>query len=235
MSKKVKMVLYTLVVLLSTLIILLVVDMKNDSAIYSEETTEIYYVNNSVNLDEKVEAYLNTTEVNEQVSSNTIGSLKIEGVLEHPIMYNTDIAYYTQHDCYDNPSKEGAIFLDSRITEYDNRVLLIHGLTTEDGTMFSVLKNYLDSSWALQNKQLILNLQGIKTFELFSVIKLQEQESLIQLDCDSDSVYTNFYETLIAQSVMPCECTFDVEKQMVILNTVTLDGEYIMACFLEVK
>ena len=233
MSTKIRVVTYTLAVLLIILIVILLVDMRQDSAGYVTDNTEAVYVTDTVDLDEKVEQYLSTTEVNEQLSINTIGSIYVNGALDYPLMYSSDIAYYTQHDCYDNPSKEGAIFLDSRITEYDNRVLLVHGLTTETNSMFSVLSNYLDSTWATQHNQLQVNLLELKNYKLFSVITLDEQESLIQLNCDSDSVYKNFFETLSSQSIIPFECEFSVDKQIVILNTVTLDGRYVLVCFLE--
>lgn len=44
-------------------------------------------------------------------NSETVGWIKIDGtVIDHPVMYNSDIHFYNQHDELGNPSSHGAVY-----------------------------------------------------------------------------------------------------------------------------
>lgn len=239
MSIRLKIMSTILIINLATLIILLIVDMKLDSeAVLSNSSTEGVFITTTESLDNRMEDYL-IQEIGEieDYNSNRIGNIKIEDTtIEYPIMYSSDLMYYTKHDCDNDVSNSGAIFLDSRIINTDNEVLLIHGLTTEDGDMFSPLVNYEDVTWATMHNYVSLKIMGSsKSYKLFAVIHTVDSEPIVYLEHADELAYENFYSSLVAQSLYADESVeFTADKQMIILNTVNDNGHYLV-CFLEEK
>lgn len=189
------------------------------------------------NVDDSIANYVETAETNSQGIMNEIGhigQLKIENTeINYPIMYSADLTYYTQHNSDNRADANGAIFLDARVTSTDEMVLLIHGLTVEDGKMFSELWNYQRSDWALSHDTLYTTFHEVtRSYKLFCVVEFTQEDPVVHLNCDSDKELEAFYNDLCAKSRVNIESTFDADKQLVLLNTMNVD-KYILVGFME--
>ncbi len=76
-----------------------------------------------------------------------IAWLKIDGVLDLPIVYR-DNEFYLNHNFEGAKTPSGTLFLDEShpLTE-KAQTLLVHGHNMKDGTMFAAVSHYQDSSW----------------------------------------------------------------------------------------
>ena len=239
MTKRVKVMLAILTVLISCLIVLVVYD-GSEPVNQIDNSQTVAEVNNT-SLDDRMSDYLATTETTQTSTEDKDAGYKI-GVLEiascnfkEDVMYSENLMYYTEHNSKNAKSSKGAIFMDARITDYNSKILVIHGLTTKDADMFSLLASYTDATWYGDNKEIKLKLDGCeeKTYQLFSVVETTSSDAVIYLNCETDLAYKSFYESLVKQSCVELESEFNADRQMVILNTAIDDGTHYIVCFME--
>lgn len=95
------------------------------------------------------------------INPDVVGWLKIDGTsINHPVVQNSDNAYYLSHDLYNKPNKHGAIFMDYRCEWNGNKI--IYGHHMKDGTMFHDLTRYKDEAFRRDHDTVLLyNTQGI--------------------------------------------------------------------------
>lgn len=121
---------------------------------------------------ESVEEGLNLSRLTEQ-NAECIGWIRIEDTnIDYPIMYTPDIPQkYLRKNFYGDYSQSGVPFLDARCN-LESSNLLIYGHNMKNGTMFSDLKNYLDSDFCELHKEIVLYTEsGQKVFIVAEVIK----------------------------------------------------------------
>ena len=84
-----------------------------------------------------------------------IGWLKMEGILDLPVVYR-DNTYYLNRDFYGKKNASGTIFLDEghRFNEW-TQTLLLHGHNMKDGSMFGRLTQYLNDVSYLKNNPFV--------------------------------------------------------------------------------
>ncbi len=234
MSKNLLVVTITAIVNLCALIVLLIIDIKMDSDQLSSDETACV-ITTTESLDNRMEDYLGQDSADTMVYNNAIGYLQVyDTTINYPLMYSSDLMYYTKHDSSNKVNNNGAIFLDSRIIDFDNEVLLIHGLVTDDNTMFSPLRNYVEQEWAQQHNSLTLTINNYaKSYKLFAVLKLETEEPVVYLEHADEMAYENFYNSLLLQSeYQDSSIEFNANKRIVILNTAD-NGTHYLICFLE--
>lgn len=118
-----------------------------------------------------------------------IGWIRIEDTnIDYPVMYTPDNPQkYLRKNFYGVYSQSGVPFLDARCSLEDSN-LLIYGHNMKNGTMFSDLKNYLDSDFREAHKEIILYTEsGQKVFIVAEVIKTDiydKRYEKIETDCD---------------------------------------------------
>ena len=84
-----------------------------------------------------------------QVNGDVVGWIYCEGtVINYPVVYGRDNAYYLDRNYLGSYDPSGAIFTDMRNEDgfADNNVIL-YGHHMQDGTMFASLKNWFDQSY----------------------------------------------------------------------------------------
>lgn len=244
MSKQMKIAYVVLVLLLISLIAVLLFRIRQESKDTINNSTESIEIDDYVDLDSSVEQYLTTDiaieDIEEATSTDStdnykIGHVSINGTsINYDLMYSTDLMYYTKHNDKNNPSEEGAIFLDSRIEDFNNRVLLIHGQTTEDDKMFSLLFEYSDEDYGMANSDLLLTLEkdNLKA-KLFAVIEYSDEEPIVYLNCNTDETFKAFYNKLLDEASYSLDSSYSFDKRIIILNTVNSNREHILVCFME--
>ena len=90
-----------------------------------------------------------------QDNRDLIGWLRMEGILDLPVVYK-DNSYYLTRDFYKNKSASGTLFLDENHSFKENaQNLLLHGHNMKDGTMFGRLVQYETNIQFMKNNPFI--------------------------------------------------------------------------------
>lgn len=113
----------------------------------------------------------NLTPIMEQ-NSECIGWICIEGTaVDYPVMYTpNDPQKYLRRNFYGEYSVSGIPFLDYRCS-IDSTNLIIYGHNMKNGTMFSDLKKYLDSTFRAEHSTIELETaEGVRYFTVTEVI-----------------------------------------------------------------
>ncbi len=122
-----------------------------------------------------------------QENRDLIGWLRMEGILDLPVVYK-DNEYYLTHDFYKNKSASGTLFLDENHPFRENaQNLLLHGHNMKDGTMFGRLIQYETNLQFLKNNPFIQysTLWKKEQYVIFAVLK-------VSLDVRSEEFFNYF-------------------------------------------
>jgi len=87
-----------------------------------------------------------------RINNDFIGWINIGNVIDYPVVRGRDNEKYINTTFTGNHNSAGAIFMDYRQSKgFDERVSIIYGHYTRDGSMFSPLGSYLNPSYLRQN------------------------------------------------------------------------------------
>ncbi len=122
-----------------------------------------------------------------QENRDLVGWLRMEGILDLPVVYK-DNDYYLTRDFYKNKSASGTLFLDENHPFRENaQNLLLHGHNMKDGTMFGRLVQYETNLQFLKNNPFIQysTLWEKDQYVIFAVLH-------VSLDVHSDQFFNYF-------------------------------------------
>lgn len=122
-----------------------------------------------------------------QENRDLIGWLRMEGILDLPVMYK-DNSYYLTHDFNKKQSASGTLFLDVNHPFRENaQNLLLHGHNMKDGTMFGRLVQYETNIQFLKNNPFIQysTLWEKEQYVIFAVLH-------VSLDVTSEDFFNYF-------------------------------------------
>ena len=106
--------------------------------------------------DEEVEGYPTLDELS-KMNRDFIGWMSIKDILEYPVVQGRDNDKYVNTTFGGSQNTAGAIFMDYRHTNgFSEKVCIIYGHHTRDGTMFAPLAKYLDSTFLKNNPNLTI-------------------------------------------------------------------------------
>ena len=87
-----------------------------------------------------------------RMNRDFIGWISIKNIIEYPIVRASDNDKYVNLTFTGQRNTAGAIFMDYRNSDgFDEKVCILYGHHTWDGTMFAPLAKYLDSSFLQRN------------------------------------------------------------------------------------
>ena len=118
-----------------------------------------------------------------RINNDFIGWISIRGLIEYPIIRGNDNDRYLNTTFAGRTNTSGAIFMDYRHSEdFGEKITLIYGHNTRDGSMFAPLVRYLDADFLKRNPTIrITTLDGnILIYRIFAA----------KLTDTWDSVYT---------------------------------------------
>lgn len=133
------------------------------------------------------------------------GWIRLPGtVIDYPIMQSTDNDYYLDHSYSGSSLKAGAIFADYRCdrTLLSNRNLVIYGHHMTNNSMFNPLDNYFKESFFRSNNTIyIYTLDGMYTYEVFSVYETTKYYPYIRTYFANPSQFVSFATELMGNSI----------------------------------
>ncbi|NBJ90783.1 class B sortase [Acutalibacter sp. 1XD8-36] len=103
-----------------------------------------------------------------------VGWISIPGTgIDFPVMQSTDVPdFYLEHDFEGNYTDYGLPFLDERCSLDTSDNLIIYGHHMNDGSMFSVLLNYVDEDYCAAHTEILLETeQGAEIYQVAAVVR----------------------------------------------------------------
>lgn len=190
-KKIVKLILFSILFFFIILFIVSAINILN----YIKDNKENQKVFDEISKDIEIQEILNdNTEDNKYVidfeslsqkNSDVVGFLKVNGTdIEHVVVKSKDNNYYLEHNFEKNPNSAGWIFVDYRNSlDGTDKNIIIYGHNMKNGTMFSSLKNVLDSEWK-ENKEnryiTFITESENAIYEVFSVYQIENEDYYIK-------------------------------------------------------
>lgn len=153
-----------------------------------EELIDEVFIDDSVIEENKIDwNYLKS--INEDI----IGWIEIDGTqINYPILKDNDNIYYLNHNYLKNYNSNGSIFtLDEK--PFENSETLLYGHNMKNGTMFSILGNYLNKDFLFSHQKIKIytpskNYEGI-IFSSYSIGIGTEKNNISNLSFDKRIEY----------------------------------------------
>lgn len=153
-----------------------------------EELIDEVFIDDSVPEENKIDwNYLKS--INEDI----IGWIEIEGTqINYPILKDNDNIYYLNHNYLKNYNSNGSIFtLDEK--PFEDSETLLYGHNMKNGTMFSILGNYLNKDFLFSHQKIKIytsskNYEGI-IFSSYSIGIGTEKNNISNLSFDERIEY----------------------------------------------
>lgn len=172
-----------------------------------------------------------------QDNRDLIGWLRMEGILDLPVVYK-DNEYYLTHDFYKNKSASGTLFLDENHPFRENsQNLLLHGHNMKDGTMFGRLVQYETNLQFLKNNPFIQysTLWEKEQYVIFAVLHVsldvQSPEFFNYFThptFSSDAQFENYVRALQNRSVFSIPIDVDPSDALLTLSTCIQDDRLVI-------
>lgn len=157
------------------------------------------------------------------------GWIKVDGTnIDFPIMYSGDNEYYLKRSPTKAYNNNGSIFADGRTKAHleDNRTFVVYGHNmASTNSMFSELIEYTQESVFNNRLITITTLDGIYTFEVFSVYNSSKDYNYIRTSFSSDSDFINFVEKCRSLSLFDKDMEFTKDDIMLTLSTCTVQRD----------
>lgn len=166
-----------------------------------------------------------------QTNPETVAWLKVNGTnIEYPVVKYTDNDFYLTHSFDKSSNGAGWIFADYRNTFKENdQNIVIYGHNRRNGSMFSSLKNVLNSDWYLkeENRKIIfVTPEEQSEYEVFSIYQIEEEHHDTTTDFASITDFNHYVETAKARSIYDFGQEVNLTDPMLTLSTCANDNHY---------
>ena len=162
-------------------------------------------------------------------NSDLVGWLKIEDVLSLPVVQG-DNNYYLNHDFHGNESDYGTLFLNAAHPfAEETQVLVVHGHSMYDGTMFARIAHYRKNSYAAEHPYLrFTTLYSEDDYEIIGALFLDDAQVASLLCVPSfrtEAAFTAYIESLRENALYFTQEEIPTDTALMILVTCYNDGK----------
>ena len=143
-------------------------------------------------------------------------------------MFSGDNDFYLKRSPTKKYNNNGSIFADGRTKAKleDNRALVVYGHNmASTNSMFSELIEYTQEDVFNNRLVTITTLDGIYTFEVFSVYNSSAKYNYIRTTFYSDSDFLSFVRTCDNKSLFHKDLEFTKDDMLLTLSTCTVQGD----------
>ncbi|MBQ4523750.1 MAG: class B sortase [Lachnospiraceae bacterium] len=141
--------------------------------------------------------------------------------VDYPVMHTPDEPQkYLRKNFYEEDSVAGVPFLDSRcVANSDN--LIIYGHNMKDKTMFGSLKNYIDSAYGMEHRNMEFETaSGCDRYVIFSVMMTDTSDGWYDfVSADTREEFEEYVKIAKDKSIYDFEMPLEYEKQLITLST----------------
>lgn len=164
-------------------------------------------------------------------NSNTVGWIRVNNTnINYPVVQHTDNSYYLTHSFNNEYNSAGWIFVDYRNKlDGTDKNIIIYGHNRMDGSMFASLKNVLNKDWYTNEDNYKINLytiNGTKTYEIFSIYKIESENYYTTTSFNSTNEYSNFLNTVKNRSIYNFNVELNNRDSILTLSTCANNNKY---------
>ena len=167
------------------------------------------------------------------INNDTKGWIKVNGTnINYPFVQTNNNDYYLNHSFNKSTNEAGWIFLDYRNninTLSKNTILYGHGRL--DSTMFSSLKNILNSNWVKDTNNYVVKLSTEKEntlWQIFSIYRIPTTNDYIKVNFYSNEEFKNWGQMLINRSNYNFNTTINENDLVLTLSTCYNDSDKVV-------
>ncbi len=168
----------------------------------------------------------------QQENADLAAWLTVPGTeVDYPVMLTpNDMEYYLHRDFYGKYSACGTPFFDIRCTPVAQAdSLIVHGHNMRDGTMFTSLNRFTDSSFGAAYPNLRLLLSGeTRTYQLFAVVKINKDTDADLYNCVgklSQEQFDGYVQTFCTRAEYDTGVQPQYGDRLLVLSTCFYEGD----------
>ncbi len=146
--------------------------------------------------------------------------------VNHPIVQSaTDDNYYLYHDLDGNYTIYGSVFTQSmNATDFSDPVTIVYGHHTDNGTMFSDLRNFTDKDYFDAHEEMYIYTPGhILTYRIISAYEYDNRHIMNSFDFSDPQVRQDYFASVLSPTSMQVNvregATLSVDDKIVQLST----------------
>lgn len=144
--------------------------------------------------------------------------------IDYPIMFSGDNSFYLTHSPNKKTNSHGSIFADGRTKPKleDNKALIVYGHNMNaTNTMFAQLIHFTKEDVFNNRRITITTLEGIYTFEVFSIYNTTADYNYIRTQFYGDSDFLQFVNKCDSLSLFHKDVEFTEDDMLLTLSTCT--------------
>ncbi len=162
-------------------------------------------------------------------NSDTIGWIRTNGGnISYPVVHTIDNEYYLSHSFNKKNNKLGAIFMDYRNTNWDNKNVVVFGHNASDKSMFGLLRNVFNKDYFDDEKnhyiEIITKDNKTYKYEIFSYYAIEAEEYYITTDFQTDSEFLEFLNNMKKRSYKNFGLSLKASDRIITLSTCNGSG-----------
>lgn len=186
-------------------------------------------ISDELNINDRYDQYKKEFNNNDIIGRLIINSLDIDELL----VQTTDNDYYLRRLLDGTYNVMGSMFVDYRSDIESGRQINIYGHNSDIYDLpFRKLLNYLDRDFFLNNRKILLeNLNGTKTFEIFSVKVITDDIEHTEILFDNDADFNEHIKKLRNNSLYDSHDEVSGTDQILVLQTCLINntlGKYLI-------
>ena len=146
--------------------------------------------------------------------------------VNHPIVQSTtDDNYYLYHDLDGNYTIYGSVFTQSmNATDFSDPVTIVYGHHTDNGTMFSDLRNFTDKDYFDAHEEMYIYTPGhILTYRIISAYEYDSRHIMNSFDFSDPQVLQDYFASVLSPTSMQVNvregATLSADDKIVQLST----------------
>ena len=146
--------------------------------------------------------------------------------VNHPIVQSaTDDNYYLYHDLDGNYTIYGSVFTQSmNATDFSDPVTIVYGHHTDNGTMFSDLRNFTDKDYFDAHEEMYIYTPGhILTYRIISAYEYDNRHIMNSFDFSDPQMRQDYFASVLSPTSMQVNvregATLSVDDKIVQLST----------------
>lgn len=146
--------------------------------------------------------------------------------VNHPIVQSaTDDNYYLYHDLDGNYTIYGSVFTQSmNATDFSDPVTVVYGHHTDNGTMFSDLRNFTDKDYFDAHEEMYIYTPGhILTYRIISAYEYDSRHIMNSFDFSDPQVRQDYFASVLSPTSMQVNvregATLSADDKIVQLST----------------
>lgn len=186
-------------------------------------------ISKNVTVDDNNETKIDFKSIKEQYE-NVVGWLKVEGTaIDHPVVQTIDNDYYLNHNINKTENSAGWIFADcENKLDGTDKNMIIYGHNRRDGSMFSTLKDTLNSNWYndANNRYVTFTTeQGETKYEVFSIYQVENEEYYLKKSFTAQT-FIDFIKKIKQRSVKNFDTEVTENDSILTLSTCADNNNY---------